>query len=510
VTLSETFPQWRGPARTGTISNASIQPDVWGQAGPKLLWEVEDIPGDNKGGFSCVSVAGGRAVLFVNEKYRVPFEHRTITEETIKELGGILLELPDELVKKIEAVRTDKRVLAMERRGRNKYIDDWISENVPEQIRKDHGRSIRDRIRDGADALSVEYLEKLEAMKGKRQSDDEAMKKTLREAGFNDKQIEETFKAIATYDEKAWDWIYCWDAEDGKELWSRKYVGKAHTWPTASTPALAMGRVYVAGSEGQMYCINLATGEEIWKVSLPTSAGINSSPVVHDGRVYIQCHGLTALDAETGSQLWRAGDVGGRSASPVLWSSGGTDYLICHTGSKLACVNAADGQVAWSVPGGDGPSTPVVVGDIAALQTNRNGVHLGAWKLSPTGASLLWKRQEPVDRGASCVAYDGYVYTVAKTNVMCVNLRDGQVAWNEKIRTGQFSSPLVADGKLLAFVRNELLVLDASPSGFRKLAEPRLRPLRCTSPVVAGDRLYLRKKDSVACYDLTQPGTDKQ
>jgi outer membrane protein assembly factor BamB len=511
VLLAQPFDQWRGgPQGQGVAEDTRVQPGNWSEKGPKLLWEIQDIPGDNKGGFSCVSLKDGKAVLFVNEKYRVPFEHRTITKETLKELGGVVLELDKDLAEKIEAVRTDKRVLQMERRGRNKHIDEWIGRNVPEEARKDHQRDIQNRIRSGADAISHESLKTLKELEDKRFENDQAIQAALKDRGFDEKQIEKIRKAIATYDEKAWDWIYCWDADSGKEIWKKKYVGKARTWPTASTPALKYDRVYVAGSEGQMYCLDLNDGREIWKVSLPTSGGINSSPLVHKDRVYIQCHGLTALDARSGDQLWRVGEISGADASPVLWTHEGRDYIIAHGSDKLQCVQADNGKLLWSVEGGHGPSTPCVQGDIAVLQTNNRGVNLGAWKLTPETATLLWRKEGPVDRGASPVIYNGHVYTLSKQQGLCVELDTGRVAWDQKIRTGQFSSPIVADGKLLAFMRNELQVLDASPSGYNVVGEARIKPLRCTSPVVVGSRLYMRTKDSVACYDLASAAEDTQ
>jgi outer membrane protein assembly factor BamB len=55
------WPQWRGPERTG-ISRETGLLKQWPAAGPKLLWQVNDI-GD---GFSGPSVVGARIYLMSN------------------------------------------------------------------------------------------------------------------------------------------------------------------------------------------------------------------------------------------------------------------------------------------------------------------------------------------------------------------------------------------------------------------------------------------------------------
>src|SRR6476620_10430451 len=55
------WPQWRGPERTG-ISRETGLLKQWPAAGPKLLWQVNDI-GD---GFSGPSVVGTRIYLMSN------------------------------------------------------------------------------------------------------------------------------------------------------------------------------------------------------------------------------------------------------------------------------------------------------------------------------------------------------------------------------------------------------------------------------------------------------------
>ena len=58
---SSDWPQWRGPQRTGVSSETGLLKQ-WPAAGPKLLWQVNDI-GD---GYSTPAVAGNRIYLVSN------------------------------------------------------------------------------------------------------------------------------------------------------------------------------------------------------------------------------------------------------------------------------------------------------------------------------------------------------------------------------------------------------------------------------------------------------------
>jgi len=61
TTDASDWPQWRGPQRNGISTETGLLKQ-WPAAGPKLLWQVNDI-GD---GFSTPSVVGTRMYLMSN------------------------------------------------------------------------------------------------------------------------------------------------------------------------------------------------------------------------------------------------------------------------------------------------------------------------------------------------------------------------------------------------------------------------------------------------------------
>ena len=96
-------------------------------------------------------------------------------------------------------------------------------------------------------------------------------------------------------------------------------------------PAVAGERIYVSGSSGTLYALDLATGSPVWEFH--AESGLERSPSVWGEIVYIADSGgrLYAVDAESGELRWEI-DIGGRAtASPVI-ARGGLYVASTHNG----------------------------------------------------------------------------------------------------------------------------------------------------------------------------------
>jgi hypothetical protein len=158
------------------------------------------------------------------------------------------------------------------------------------------------------------------------------------------------------------------------------------------------------------------------------------------------------------------------------------------------------------VPGG-GYSTASVEGDHMAILSSRAEVGLSIFKLSTTAAEKIGKA-EMTDRGASPIVHNGYVYAVGRsgaTRAVCVDINTGAVKWDEKLPvSSELSSPIFADGKIIAVVGSEIFLISASPEKYSLLGRANLNIMANTSPALADGKLYLRVNDGIACYDLAK------
>jgi outer membrane protein assembly factor BamB len=188
--------------------------------------------------------------------------------------------------------------------------------------------------------------------------------------------------------------IYCFDADTGALIWSHKLDS-----PVCSSPTLAYGNVYAAGSGdvggtgefGSIYCLDAmgsggATTEK-WKHDI---GGAYSSPAVGYGRVYI--------GSNTGDIYCLDAFGNGTGGTKRHWNKKFNDWSHCSpiitpkyvfTGSadgRFYCLNRADSSTVWSMKlGGDGlwgiSSSPALAGNLIFVTCDGDGLYcVGAKK----------------------------------------------------------------------------------------------------------------------------------
>lgn len=112
----------------------------------------------------------------------------------------------------------------------------------------------------------------------------------------------------------------------------------------ANTSAVRDGIVYVAHNGGEVIAIDVASGEEVWR--LTTGVEYTASPAVDESRLYVSGPDkrLVAIDRVTGEEVWSFLARRGFDSSPVVsgdivWQ-GGMD-------GRLYAVNRNDGTELW-------------------------------------------------------------------------------------------------------------------------------------------------------------------
>ena len=88
------WPQWRGEYRNGRSDDIIKLSQDWPQNGPKLIWESEEIPSQDYGGFSSVIADRKSAYLSLVWHKDVPTQTRKICSLVLRKLGARKLNLP--------------------------------------------------------------------------------------------------------------------------------------------------------------------------------------------------------------------------------------------------------------------------------------------------------------------------------------------------------------------------------------------------------------------------------
>lgn len=137
-------------------------------------------------------------------------------------------------------------------------------------------------------------------------------------------------------------WLRPGNADRLQLLWSRP------TGPSKeginSSPVVAGGRVFVGSDDGRLYAFRAKGGRPLW--SKPVGGAVRSSPAVANGVVYIGADDgfLQARRVKDGALLWQR-YLGGRiTAAPLI--AEGRVYVGSRGGSFFA-LRAADGKAVW-------------------------------------------------------------------------------------------------------------------------------------------------------------------
>ena len=202
---------------------------------------------------------------------------------------------------------------------------------------------------------------------------------------INVKQPAPTLNAVGTYlarslggpmtgndisqpvDEHRWV-LYDVDFRTGKINWERVMHAAVPLQPVhqknsyaSETPVTDGQRVYVYLGYVGLFAFDMS-GKPVWSKPMPapkmrTGWGPASSPVLHDGRIYIvndneERSFIAAFDARTGNELWRADREGEASnwATPFVWQNDRRTEIVT-TGTKGVRSYDLSGKLLWQLTG---------------------------------------------------------------------------------------------------------------------------------------------------------------
>jgi outer membrane protein assembly factor BamB len=330
------------------------------------------------------------------------------------------------------------------------------------------------------------------------------------------------------------------DTKDGRLVWSTR-IGKVGnpdqqpSYPAArSTPTVDGAALYALGSDGDLVCLETATGKVRWQKSLradfggqPGTWAYAESPLV-EGDVVVSTPGgnaatFLALNKNTGDVVWKTAVPGGARAgysSIVAANAGGVRQYVAYTGDGLFGVEAKTGKLLWRYDKTTGPVgmsilTPVVGNGLVYSGNDRLGgaavrilIDAGAAKVEEVYSGMKLPRMI-----GGAVLVGEYLYGTSGMALVSVEFKTGDVKWSE--RSVAPGAVAYADGRLyLHGESGEVALVEATPDAYRERGRfmPSNPPERRGSagekawayPIIAGGRLYIRDGDSLWCYDIKE------
>lgn len=320
------------------------------------------------------------------------------------------------------------------------------------------------------------------------------------------------------------------DRATGEVLWNKSATRavpheRGHqTGSQASNSPVTDGRFLYAhfGSRG-VHCFTL-DGEPVWsrtdlgQMRTRNQFGEGSSPALVDGTLLVNWDHegesyMLALDARTGEDRWRQPrDEPTSWSTPVVAKVNGRKQVIVNATNASRAYDLKTGKVVWSCKGMTANTipTPIVRDGVAYLMSGFRGAMLQAIRLKGakgdiTGSDhVLWTHERQTSYVPSALLLDDDIYFLRSNNAVlsCIDAKTGAVHYEGQRLSGLrtvYASPLAADGRVYLVSREGVTKVIKAGSTYEELATNELDDAFDASPIVIGDRLYLRGHDNLYC-----------
>jgi outer membrane protein assembly factor BamB len=329
--------------------------------------------------------------------------------------------------------------------------------------------------------------------------------------------------------------VYAVDLGTGNIVWEKtahrgvpkvkRHIKSTHA---NSTPATD-GKYVVAsfGSEG-LYAFDF-NGKQLWARDLglldsgafnvpSLQWGFGSSPIIHDGRVIVQCDVnnqsfVAAFDVATGEPIWRKDrDEQPGWGTPTIHVQDGRTQIIVNGYKHIGAYDFTTGEEVWRMHGGgDIPvPTPVVADELVyitnahggqspvyAIRTSAKGV-VGSESAVEPGEFIAWTHDRRGSYMQTPLVYRGLLYACKDNGVLNVfDAKSGDIRIRERLgdgSTGFSASPVAGDGKVFyTSEMGDILVLKSGPS-FEQIAINEMGEVSMATPAIAADKLIVRTR----------------
>jgi outer membrane protein assembly factor BamB len=347
------------------------------------------------------------------------------------------------------------------------------------------------------------------------------------------------------------------DEKTGTILWTHEwpvdYTGLMEPYAIGprATPTVDGERVYVQGAMGALLCLDVKSGEVIWKKDYVKDYGAQvpvwgmvGAPLVERKLLIALVGGepdakVVAFDKMTGKEVWRAlsSEFEPGYGPPTIVDSGGARQLIIWHPKAVASLDPATGMQYWEAPFevemGMTVATPVYDGGRLLVSSFFNGSMLLALDDEKPAARMLWKGKSDseikTDGLHALIATpffgDGLIYGICSYGQLrALDAATGGRVWESPQPVGEkarWAAGLIVRNGDRYFINNDrgdLIIADLSPQGYREISRTKLiEPTSAASrrelgavlwshPAYANRHIVVRNDEEIVRADLRMKG----
>ena len=359
--------------------------------------------------------------------------------------------------------------------------------------------------------------------------------------------------------------LICVDRESGAEIWKKTIDATMPEDPyrppgvsthgyASHTPVCDGKNVYAFFGKSGVHAFDL-DGNEIWNQSVgnePSFKGFGSaaSPIVSDNHVIVNASdeslSLVWLDKKTGEEKFRAKAEGLAEcwSTPALVDTDGKTEVVLSVIGEVWGLNEATGKLRWYANGVESRNAQVSIlvgndGVVYAAGEEAVAIKAGG-KGDVSKSHTVWEGRARTQYSTP-VLFNGYLYSVSGTVVECLDAKNGERVFQERIPVsssgstnnadadrsgrdsgqsrfgggfggggrrggrggGDYASPVVAGDKIYITTNaGQIHVIEAKPE-FKHLATNDLSFDRSgfgATPAVSDGNLFIRSHNTLYCF----------
>lgn len=350
--------------------------------------------------------------------------------------------------------------------------------------------------------------------------------------------------------------LLCLNASNGEIVWQKSVPAKlpeddyggmfAENGYATHTPVSDGERVYAFFGKSGVYAYDME-GNELWSADVGSDLdqrkwGSASSPILYKDLLIVpavvESHSLVALNKRDGKQVWKqeAEGFGNCWSTPILADlPDGSQEIVMSVPLEIWGINPDSGQLKWHAkgPASDSMCSSVIVHDgvAYAMETGPRGggtvaVRIGG-KGDVTESNTVWTSADR-NRIGTPVAHGEYLIWIANKIANCVKMADGVRVYQERLdgsgaapppgqqqgrrgggggRGGQdYSSPVLADGKIYYAMRDGTVYVIESGPEFKVLAKNKFSDGGevSSTPAISDGKIYLRSSKFLYCIGKSE------
>jgi outer membrane protein assembly factor BamB len=234
-------------------------------------------------------------------------------------------------------------------------------------------------------------------------------------------------------------------------------------------PLVIMDQVYAPSADHNLYAIDL-NGRLLWdfETDEPLWARPATDPDCNCIYITSMDHKVYAINSQSGNLIWSTEDLGGAIVgTPVI-----SDDMVLYVGTfanEMVALDAKTGSVLWRFPTQDwvweGPgldADTLYFGDLSGtLYAVGRQDGASKWQIQPDADSSIV--------GTPLVTEDGIYFTTEAGSMVSVN-SNGAIRWNQPFEDTSFHTGPVQVGEILLIATSnpEKLLIAVDPNGVQK------------------------------------------